>query len=227
MRRSVFQSDSRAGPVGPSGSAGAPGSREAAEMQWDVAHTQQQCRRSTAEPGLLPETRTRGLHHQPALQPAGGVGPCLNKERHYSWCFYLQLIGGFTCLTGCHRENTTKPQTCVGAVPEPLGSTQGAGDPVGERGRPGKSQILQSALSFEKDARSSNVWAPPVQVIYTQKFLSQHPIIFWNLLWYLRRLDLPSHLPGLILTSEHCNNGVQVEQPALLSAFSVNAESAL
>lgn len=48
------------------------------------------------------------------------------------------------------------------------------------------------------------------QVIYTHKFLSQHPIIFWNLVWYFRRLDLPSHLPGLILTSEHCNKGVQV-----------------
>lgn len=48
------------------------------------------------------------------------------------------------------------------------------------------------------------------QVIYTHKFLNQHPIIFWNLVWYFRRLDLPSHLPGLILTSEHCNKGVQV-----------------
>ena len=48
------------------------------------------------------------------------------------------------------------------------------------------------------------------QVIYTQKFLSQHPIIFWNLVWYFHRLDLPSNLAGLILTSEHCNNGVQV-----------------
>uniref|UniRef100_A0A3B3RIZ5 DENN domain containing 4C n=1 Tax=Paramormyrops kingsleyae TaxID=1676925 RepID=A0A3B3RIZ5_9TELE len=41
------------------------------------------------------------------------------------------------------------------------------------------------------------------QVIYTHKFLSQHPIIFWNLVWYFRRLDLPSNLPGLIITSEH------------------------
>ncbi|XP_041841016.1 DENN domain-containing protein 4C isoform X2 [Melanotaenia boesemani] len=48
------------------------------------------------------------------------------------------------------------------------------------------------------------------QVIYTHKFLSQHPIIFWNLVWYFRRLDLPTHLPGLILASEHCNNGVQL-----------------
>ncbi|XP_077400017.1 DENN domain-containing protein 4C isoform X3 [Vanacampus margaritifer] len=53
------------------------------------------------------------------------------------------------------------------------------------------------------------------QVIYTHKFLSQHPIIFWNLVWYFRRLDLPSHLPGLILTSEHCNNGMQLPLTSL------------
>ncbi|XP_062305569.1 DENN domain-containing protein 4C isoform X8 [Osmerus eperlanus] len=53
------------------------------------------------------------------------------------------------------------------------------------------------------------------QVIYTQKFLSQHPIIFWNLVWYFHRLDLPSNLAGLILTSEHCNNGVQLPQTSL------------
>ncbi|XP_062850199.1 DENN domain-containing protein 4C [Trichomycterus rosablanca] len=53
------------------------------------------------------------------------------------------------------------------------------------------------------------------QVIYTHKFLSQHPIIFWNLVWYFRRLDLPSSLPGLILTSEHCNNGVQLPLTSL------------
>lgn len=59
------------------------------------------------------------------------------------------------------------------------------------------------------------------QVIYTHKFLSQHPIIFWNMVWYFRRLDLPTHLPGLILTSEHCNNGVQVRHLTrqMLSVF--------
>ncbi|KAK0149403.1 DENN domain-containing protein 4C [Merluccius polli] len=53
------------------------------------------------------------------------------------------------------------------------------------------------------------------QVIYTDKFLSQHPIIFWNLVCYFHRLDLPSHLPGLIVTSEHCNNGVQLPLTSL------------
>ncbi|XP_063311303.1 DENN domain-containing protein 4C isoform X2 [Pelobates fuscus] len=53
------------------------------------------------------------------------------------------------------------------------------------------------------------------QVIHTSTFINQHPIIFWNLVWYFRRLDLPSNLPGLILTSEHCNGGVQLPQTSL------------
>ncbi|KAG9486654.1 hypothetical protein GDO78_006828 [Eleutherodactylus coqui] len=53
------------------------------------------------------------------------------------------------------------------------------------------------------------------QVIHTATFINQHPIIFWNLVWYFRRLDLPSNLPGLILTSEHCNGGEQVPQSSI------------
>ncbi|XP_055076963.1 C-myc promoter-binding protein-like isoform X2 [Periophthalmus magnuspinnatus] len=37
-----------------------------------------------------------------------------------------------------------------------------------------------------------------------------HPILFWNLLWFFRRLQLPSHLPGLVLSSEHCNRDTLV-----------------
>ncbi|KAK5874386.1 hypothetical protein PBY51_019333 [Eleginops maclovinus] len=40
--------------------------------------------------------------------------------------------------------------------------------------------------------------------------VDHHPIIYWNLVWYFRRLDLPSNLPGLMLTSDHCNRGSQV-----------------
>lgn len=53
------------------------------------------------------------------------------------------------------------------------------------------------------------------QVIHTSSFINQHPIIFWNLVWYFRRLDLPSNLPGLILTSEHCNEGIQLPLSSL------------
>uniref|UniRef100_A0AAZ3RFK7 DENN/MADD domain containing 4A n=1 Tax=Oncorhynchus tshawytscha TaxID=74940 RepID=A0AAZ3RFK7_ONCTS len=42
------------------------------------------------------------------------------------------------------------------------------------------------------------------QVISSPSIVDQHPIVFWNLVWCYRRLELPSHLPGLILTSQHC-----------------------
>ncbi|XP_038840210.1 C-myc promoter-binding protein [Salvelinus namaycush] len=45
------------------------------------------------------------------------------------------------------------------------------------------------------------------QVISSPSIVDQHPIVFWNLVWYYRRLELPSHLPGLILTSQHCSQG--------------------
>ncbi|XP_038623575.1 C-myc promoter-binding protein isoform X3 [Tachyglossus aculeatus] len=43
------------------------------------------------------------------------------------------------------------------------------------------------------------------RAITVADFVDHHPIVFWNLVWYFRRLDLPSNLPGLILSSEHCN----------------------
>ncbi|KAJ8247682.1 hypothetical protein GJAV_G00249060 [Gymnothorax javanicus] len=45
------------------------------------------------------------------------------------------------------------------------------------------------------------------QVIAGRAIVDHHPIVFWNLLWYFRRLGLPSNLPGLVLTSDHCNRG--------------------
>lgn len=48
------------------------------------------------------------------------------------------------------------------------------------------------------------------QVISVASFVDQHPIVFWNLVWYFRRIDLPTNLPGLVLTSEHCNKGVTI-----------------
>ncbi|KAM9528084.1 C-myc promoter-binding protein [Salvelinus alpinus] len=52
------------------------------------------------------------------------------------------------------------------------------------------------------------------QVISSPSIVDQHPIVFWNLVWYYRRLELPSHLPGLILTSQHCSQGHVLQVPA-------------
>ncbi|KAJ6662861.1 hypothetical protein lerEdw1_011065 [Lerista edwardsae] len=47
-------------------------------------------------------------------------------------------------------------------------------------------------------------------------FVDHHPIVFWNLVWYFRRLDLPSNLPGLILSSEHCNKHSKIPRNCIL-----------
>ncbi|XP_076443222.1 C-myc promoter-binding protein-like isoform X3 [Babylonia areolata] len=39
-----------------------------------------------------------------------------------------------------------------------------------------------------------------------QSFLDQHPIIFWNLVWYFRRLEIPSHLSSFLLTAASFNS---------------------
>ncbi|XP_019389377.1 PREDICTED: C-myc promoter-binding protein isoform X1 [Crocodylus porosus] len=48
------------------------------------------------------------------------------------------------------------------------------------------------------------------RAITVPDFVDHHPIVFWNLVWYFRRLDLPSNLPGLILSSEHCNKNSKI-----------------
>ncbi|XP_041651387.1 C-myc promoter-binding protein isoform X3 [Cheilinus undulatus] len=50
------------------------------------------------------------------------------------------------------------------------------------------------------------------QAISSPSIVDQHPIVFWNLVWYFRRLELQSNLPALILASQHCNNGDQTPQ---------------
>lgn len=51
-------------------------------------------------------------------------------------------------------------------------------------------------------------------------FLSQpeladnHPIIYWNLVWYFQRLGLCSGLPQLLLASKHVQPGSQVAWPS-------------
>lgn len=41
------------------------------------------------------------------------------------------------------------------------------------------------------------------QAISSAVIVDHHPIVFWNLVWFFRRLDLASSLPGLYLSSKH------------------------
>ncbi|XP_006864533.1 PREDICTED: DENN domain-containing protein 4C [Chrysochloris asiatica] len=88
-------------------------------------------------------------------------------------------------------------------------------DPLGTRPSPPPVSVpYLSPLVLRKELESL-LENEGDQVIHTSSFINQHPIIFWNLVWYFRRLDLPSNLPGLILTSEHCNEGVQLPLSSL------------
>uniref|UniRef100_A0A8C2CWD6 DENN/MADD domain containing 4A n=1 Tax=Cyprinus carpio TaxID=7962 RepID=A0A8C2CWD6_CYPCA len=46
--------------------------------------------------------------------------------------------------------------------------------------------------------------------ISSAAIVDHHPIVFWNLVWFFRRLDLPSSLPGLYLSSKHYCRDSQV-----------------
>ncbi|KAL4657671.1 DENN domain-containing protein 4C-like [Arapaima gigas] len=59
--------------------------------------------------------------------------------------------------------------------------------------------VLESLLENERH-----------QVIHTHKFLTQHPIIYRNLVWYCHHLEVPSYLPGFIVTSQHSNSRDQL-----------------
>uniref|UniRef100_A0A8C0T9C1 DENN domain containing 4C n=3 Tax=Canis lupus familiaris TaxID=9615 RepID=A0A8C0T9C1_CANLF len=94
-------------------------------------------------------------------------------------------------------------------------SLQEVVDPLGKRPNPPPVSVpYLSPLVLRKELESL-LENEGDQVIHTSSFINQHPIIFWNLVWYFRRLDLPSNLPGLILTSEHCNGGVQLPLSSL------------
>ncbi|XP_078070387.1 DENN domain-containing protein 4C isoform X2 [Mustelus asterias] len=96
-------------------------------------------------------------------------------------------------------------------------SLQESVDSVGLKNRPNPKPVsvpYLSPLVLRKELESL-LENEGDQVIHSSKFINQHPIIFWNLVWYFRRLDLPSNLPGLILTSEHCNKGMQMSQSSL------------
>lgn len=38
------------------------------------------------------------------------------------------------------------------------------------------------------------------------KFVDDHPIVYWNLLWYFTRLNLPSHISALALSALSLNS---------------------
>ncbi|XP_021263570.1 C-myc promoter-binding protein [Numida meleagris] len=119
-------------------------------------------------------------------------------------------ISTFGPLEEDEKENQINHIIPTGSLPATL---QGPTDPLGLDWRlPSPDPItvpylsplvvwkeLESLLENEGD-----------HAITVADFVDHHPIVFWNLVWYFRRLDLPSNLPGLILSSEHCNKNSKI-----------------
>ncbi|XP_053479014.1 C-myc promoter-binding protein [Ictalurus furcatus] len=65
------------------------------------------------------------------------------------------------------------------------------------------------------------------QAISSPAIVDHHPIVFWNLVWFFRRLELPSSLPALILSSKHCNQNIQIDPQPLQSSASEDSKNVL
>uniref|UniRef100_A0A674C127 DENN/MADD domain containing 4C n=1 Tax=Salmo trutta TaxID=8032 RepID=A0A674C127_SALTR len=161
---------------------------------------------SSEDPGEVPASQTPAqsdplglLEHQ-----AGKRGTSLTRSN--------SVGGPLQSLVSAQRQ----PGHGVSTTSLPCSLTEVVSDGLGQK-RPNPTPVsvpYLSPLVLRKELETL-LENEGDQVIYTHKFLSQHPIIFWNLVFYFCRLDLPSYLPGLILTSEHCNNGVQLPQTSL------------
>ncbi|XP_006881342.1 PREDICTED: DENN domain-containing protein 4C [Elephantulus edwardii] len=113
-----------------------------------------------------------------------------------------------------NSDFSQRPSHGISTVSLP-NSLQEVVDPLGKKPNPAPVSVpYLSPLVLRKELESL-LENEGDQVIHTSSFINQHPIIFWNLVWYFRRLDLPSNLPGLILTSEHCNEGIQLPLSSL------------
>uniref|UniRef100_A0A8C3TIR3 DENN domain containing 4C n=1 Tax=Chelydra serpentina TaxID=8475 RepID=A0A8C3TIR3_CHESE len=138
-----------------------------------------------------------------------------NKDTYYSSLTRSHSVGGPLQ----NIDLTHRPSHGISTVSLP-NSLQEVVDPLGKRPNPLPLSVpYLSPLVLRKELESL-LENEGEQMIHTSTFINQHPIIFWNLVWYFRRLDLPSNLPGLILTSEHCNDGPELPLHCIAEANS-------
>uniref|UniRef100_A0A8C7NL81 UDENN domain-containing protein n=1 Tax=Oncorhynchus mykiss TaxID=8022 RepID=A0A8C7NL81_ONCMY len=166
----------------------------------------------TPTPGLISFPESEDPGEAPASQTATHKRSVHKKWKRGTSLTRSNSVGGPLQSLVAQRE----PGHSVSTTSLPCSLTEMVSDGLGQK-RPNPMPVsvpYLSPLVLRKELETL-LENEGDQVIYTHKFLSQHPIIFWNLVFYFQRLDLPSYLPGLILTSEHCNNGVQLHQTSL------------
>ncbi|XP_026883626.2 C-myc promoter-binding protein isoform X1 [Electrophorus electricus] len=111
------------------------------------------------------------------------------------------------------QDTSSSPPDVTGAL-EPQGESSPIREPTGSSAGTSTEQVTVHYLSplvlwKELESLLENEGE---QAISSATIVDHHPIVFWNLVWFFRRLDLPSSLPGLILSSKHCSLDEQLPQ---------------
>lgn len=55
------------------------------------------------------------------------------------------------------------------------------------------------------------------------KFVDEHPIIYWNLIWVFERINVQTHLPNLYLRNKACNGSPSSDKILVESKDSANS----
>ncbi|CAN9499351.1 unnamed protein product [Ophioblennius macclurei] len=111
-----------------------------------------------------------------------------------------------TSVTGTSTDGAAQPSA---APPQTQESTESAAPVSGQASASSPVTVpYLSPLVLWKELESLLVNEGD-QALSSPSVVDQHPIVFWNLVWFFRRLELPSNLPALIVASQHCRNGEQ------------------
>lgn len=71
---------------------------------------------------------------------------------------------------------------------------------------------LENVLSQEGDLCLSDA-----------KFVDEHPIIYWNLIWVFERINVQTHLPNLYLRNKVCNENSSDDKISNENKYSTNS----
>ncbi|MEQ2170681.1 hypothetical protein GOODEAATRI_002778, partial [Goodea atripinnis] len=167
------------------------------------------------------------VRRSPAAAPQTNPSSPNRVFRHNSFSGWLNMLSFFTHSTWSNpvkEENTSAPlnpeaKTSELAQPSATPALKQESSWSVHNDAPGlaRASVLDpvtvpylSPLVLWKELESLLV-NEGEQAISSPSVVDQHPIVFWNLVWYFRRLELPSNLPALILASQHCSHGDQVD----------------
>lgn len=125
-----------------------------------------------------------------------------NRWKSESLCNSSHVIKYFLFGNSPTERRADEVDGCLSS--ESVGTSDEKAKPVNTRtGEPFTVPYL-SPLVLRKEVE--NVLTSEGDLCLTRpEFVDDHPIIYWNLIWYFKRINLPSHLQGLCLSAQSVN----------------------